>query len=707
MNDDLDKNRTQKIIDFINDDIYKPMKISDIAILLQVPPNEREDFQHIMDELIKEGRAVLTKKGKVMAPGQLNMSVGTFIGNAKGYGFVVTDDKNERDIFIPAGLTNGAMHRDTVMCRKDGRDVNRPEGEIIKILKRGMNTVVGTFTTEKSFGFVVPDEKKISQDIFISRENSKGAVEGHKVVLKITRPPEPGRNPEGQVVEILGHINDPGVDILSVIWQFELPTDFPEDVYSETESIRDEITDGDLSGRTDFRHIRTVTIDGDDAKDLDDAVSLEKTPDGNFKLGVHIADVTHYVKENSPLDKEAYKRGTSVYLVDRVIPMLPHKLSNGICSLNPGIDRLALSCVMEIDGTGRVIASEVCESVININKRMSYDVVNDLLTDSSSQFAGEHSDLMDLFTDMESLCKILREKRVRRGAIEFDFTESKIILNDEGYPIDIRPYERNIATSIIEEFMLVCNETVAEQFFWLQIPFLYRSHEEPDQEKMLRLSEFIHNFGYSFKGSSTHPKSIQKLLSDFCSTPWELIINKVVLRSLKQARYTDTCDGHFGLAAKYYCHFTSPIRRYPDLQIHRIIKKFLVSGTDYDYGAFGKKMPETARHCSAHERIAEEAERETDNLKKVQYMSDKVGQEFEGIISGVTRWGIYVELPNTVQGMVSVNGLDDDFYIYDEKNMTYFGERTKKIYRLGDRVRVVLVRANIYERTLDFEFLEM
>lgn len=697
--------RKNKILGFINEENYRPMKLIDISKFMEVPSSDFYLFEQIADELIKEGKIIITKKGKVMTPEKLNLISGTFISNAKGFGFVVSDNEFQDDIFIPPSFINGAMHKDRVWCKIVSDTKRRPEGEIIKIIERGMRNIVGTFEQSKGYGFVVPDDKKIAQDIFIPKDNSMGAVTGHKVVIKITKPPLDRRNPEGKVIEILGHINDPGVDILSIITQFELPSEFPEKVYKQVENISNEVSKEEISKRTDLRDVIMVTIDGEDAKDLDDAVSIEKLVNGNFKLGVHIADVSYYVKENSPLDTEAYNRGTSVYLVDRVIPMLPHKLSNGICSLNAGEDRLSMSCIMEIDYKGDVVSHEICQSVINVNKRMSYTIVNDLLTNEESDYTEEYKNLIPFFKQMEELRAILLNKRIKRGAIEFDFLESKIILDENGKPIDIKPYERNIATSIIEEFMLVCNETIAEEFFWLEIPFLFRSHEEPDEEKIEKLSEFISKFGYILKGSSTHPKSLQKLLSKAKNTPEDMIINKVVLRSLKQARYTSKNDGHFGLAAKYYCHFTSPIRRYPDLEIHRIIKEQLEGKmTEKRIDYLNKNMPEIAKQCSTRERVADDAERETDNLKKVQFMLDKVGEAFDGIISSVTSWGLYVELPNTIEGLVSAKTLDDDYYIFDEKNLWFIGEHTKKTYSLGDKVRVKLVRANMDERTLDFEF---
>jgi len=699
--------RKNKIVSFIKDDDYKPMRANEIALILQVPKQDKTAFDNIMKSLEKEGKIIITKKGKVMAPEKLNIIQGTFISNSKGFGFVLRDNSVEDDIFIPAFATNGAMHKDKVWCRISNITKRKAEGEIIKIIERGIKNIVGTYEENKGFGFVVPDDKKFAQDIFIPKGNSKGAVNGHKVVVNIIKPPIERRSPEGKVVEILGHTNDPGVDILSIITQFDLPVEFSEEIYNEVEKISDVVSEDELKNRKDFRNITMVTIDGEDAKDLDDAVSVEKMENGNYKLGVYIADVSYYVKENSCLDKEAYKRGTSVYLVDRVIPMLPHKLSNGICSLNAGEDRLSLSCIMEINKDGNVVNHEVCSCIINVNKRMTYTIVNDLLTNENSEYRQEYMDLIPMFKQMEELRNILLNKRIKRGAIEFDFTESKIILDENGKPIDIKPYERNVATSIIEEFMLAANETIAEEFYWLEIPFIFRSHEEPDTEKMERLSEFIGKFGYVLKGNSSHPKSIQKLLAKTKNTPEDMIINKVVLRSLKQARYTAKNEGHFGLAAKYYCHFTSPIRRYPDLQIHRLIRQYLGGSlTGKRLIIADKKMPEVAKQCSIRERVADEAERETDNLKKVEFMSDKVGEVFEAIISSVTNWGIYVQLPNTTEGMISIRNMDDDYYVFDEKNMWFIGEHTHKTYTIGDKVKVVLVRANIYERNLDFEFAD-
>lgn len=707
MEDELITERKQKILNFISDKEYIPMKISELAMLLQVPPQDRDLLQNLLDSLVKEGKILKTKKEKYMLPEKLNIVAGTFRSNQKRFGFVVLDDLLKDDIFISPENLNGALHKDRVLCKiiKEADKNHKAEGQILQILERGMSQIVGTYEEVKGFGFVIADDKKIAQDIFIPKGKSMGAVTGNKVVVEIKKYDEK-RNPEGVIKEILGHIDDPGVDILSIIRQYELPTDFQDDVYKQLENIPNELDTKDLEGRLDLRDIQMVTIDGEDAKDLDDAISLSRLPNGNFKLGVHIADVTNYVKENTPLDKEAYKRGTSVYLVDRVIPMLPHKLSNGICSLNEGVDRLALSCIMEIDNSGNVVSHKIVETVINIDKRMSYTIVKRILEDNDEELINQYKDFIELFKTMEALCLILRKKRMKRGAIDFDFKESKIILDENGTPIDIKPYERNIATKIIEEFMLVCNETIAEDYYWQSKPFIYRSHDIPDEQKIIKLSQFISNFGYFIKGSQVHPKDMQKVLNQVEGKPEEHVVNRLILRSLKQARYTAENDGHFGLSAKYYCHFTSPIRRYPDLQIHRIIKENLKNGISQKRENYlNAKMPEVAKQCSVRERIAEEAERETDQLKKVQFMSDKVGQIFDGIVSGVTSWGVYVELSNTVEGLVHVTTMDDDYYIYDEQNLLFQGEHTNKEYKLGDKVKIQVLKTDMDNKTIDFCFV--
>ncbi len=702
--------KKEKILGFIKCKEYKPMKINDIMMLMEVPTQDKDLFQQVINEMLVEGKLFLTQKGKIMTPESLNMVYGTYTSTAKGFGFVIVENDdiyNKKDIFIHEKNSNGAMHKDKVLCQIIEDDTGkRPEGIIIKVLEKGYKHIVGTFEQNQSFGFVIPDEKRMYNDIFIPKKYTMGAVTGHKVVVEIIKQPEGDKKPEGRVTEIIGHINDPGVDILSIIKQFDLPTDFEDIVYKQVENIPSEVLEEEKINRLDLRNIKTVTIDGEDAKDLDDAITIEKLDNGHYNLGVHIADVTHYVKEGTPLDREALKRGTSVYLVDRVIPMLPHKLSNGICSLNQKEDRLALSCIMGIDKNGNVVNHQIAETIINVDKRMSYTIVNDVLTNEDSCYLEDNKEFLNMFKTMEELRNILLQKRIKRGAIEFDFEEAKILLDENRKPIEIKLYDRNVATSIIEEFMLIANETVAEHYYWLELPFVYRSHEEPDIEKVEEMAEFISKFGYKLKGSNIHSKAFQKLLDKAKGTPEEMIISRVVLRSFKQARYTFRNEGHFGLAANYYCHFTSPIRRYPDLQIHRIIKENISGKLDEKrINTLSKKLPDVCLKCSTRERVADDAERETCLVKKVEFMEDKVGQIFEGVISSVTSWGIYVELPNTVEGMVSPKTIEDDYYYYDEKNMQYFGEKTGKRYCLGDVVKVKLVDTNLYERTIDFKFV--
>ena len=583
----------------------------------------------------------------------------------------------------------------------------RCEGKIIKIIEHQIKEVVGTYQKSKTFGFVVPDNKKICYDIFVPQEKSMGAVTGHKVVVELTSYGTLKKNPEGRVKEIIGHINDPGTDIMSIIKAYDLPMEFPESVMKSLNDIPDELSPKDYAGRVDLRDLQTVTIDGEDAKDLDDAITVSEE-NGIYHLGVHIADVSNYVKEYSPLDKEAYKRGTSVYLVDRVIPMLPHKLSNGICSLNQGCDRLALSCLMDIDEKGNVISHKICESVINVDRRMTYTNVKKILENEDEEILNEYKDFADMFRLMEKLALILRQRRFKRGSIDFDFPETKITLNDKGEPVEIKPYDRNTATRIIEDFMLIANETVAEDYFWQEIPFLYRSHENPDPEKIRRLGTFINNFGYSIKiGDEIHPKELQKLLGKIEGSDEENLIARLTLRSMKRASYTTECVGHFGLAAKYYCHFTSPIRRYPDLQIHRIIKENLHGGmSDKRSEHFAAILPEVAKQTSATERRADDAERDTDKLKMVQYMEKHIGETFEGVVSGMTAWGIYVELPNTVEGMISVASLRDGYYIYDENHYEMVNETTGRTFKLGQRLNVKVINCDKILRTIDFELAE-
>ena len=701
---ELLEQRKAMLVSLMNEEAYVPMKLKELAILLNVPKEQREELKQVLNLLLAEGKISVSKKGK-FGKAEAFALVGVFSGNARGFGFVAIEGQEE-DVFIPADRTGGALHGDRVqiVIDSEGRG-GRPEGTVVRILEHANETLVGIYEKGKGYGFVIPENQRISKDIFIPQGCSQGAVSGHKVMVKIRDFGEKkGKKPEGVITEILGHIHDPGVDILSIVRAYNLPEDFPGAVKNQLKQVPDEVKKDSWAGRKDLRDLPTVTIDGEEAKDLDDAISIERAGDG-YRLGVHIADVSHYVQEHTPLDEEAFKRGTSVYLVDRVIPMLPHKLSNGICSLNEGEDRLALSCLMEIDSQGNVTGHEIAETVIRSDRRMTYTAVNAIVTDHDPQVTAEYAEFAEMFLLMKELADILRKKRHARGSIDFDFPESKIVLDEKGKPLEIKAYERNAATRIIEDFMLLANETVAEDYFWQELPFLYRTHDKPDEDRMKRLGTFINNFGYVLRmpGGQVYPKEIQKLLDKVEGTPEELLISRLTLRSMKQAKYTTENTGHFGLAARYYTHFTSPIRRYPDLQIHRIIKESLHGGlTGKRISHYEKILPQVAVQTSALERRADEAERETDKLKKVQYMERFIGQEFEGVISGVTSWGFYVELPNTVEGLVHISELRDDYYVFLEERYELSGEMTGKTYKLGQTIRVQLTGCDRFSKTIDF-----
>lgn len=702
--------RKKIIYEFICDDMYVPMKLKELAILLQVPKEQRSELKAVMDALEAEGKVHVSQKGKYLKGAGRTLR-GVYQAHPRGFGFVTIEGETD-DIFIPEKETNGALHGDTVeILLTASPEEKRKEGKIVKITERGTAKIVGLYQVAKGkhYGFVIPDNQRFLQDIFVPEERAKGAVDGHKVVVELTSYGSDNAKPEGKIVEILGHVNDPGVDIMSIVKSYDLPVEFPEKVMNQAERVPEEVSDADMAGRKDLREWVMVTIDGEDAKDLDDAVSLTRTEDGkNWILGVHIADVANYVQERSALDREALHRGTSVYLADRVIPMLPHRLSNGICSLNAGVDRLAMSCIMTVDAKGDVIDHEICESVIRVNERMSYTSVKKILEDHDEEETTRYIDLVPMFEEMEQLAGILRNRRHQRGSIDFDFPESKIMLDEEGHPMEIHSYDRNVATKIIEDFMLLANETVAEEYYWREIPFVYRVHETPDEDKIKKLAILINNFGYSLHISDeVRPGQIQKLLAKIQGTPQETMISRLALRSMKQARYTPENDGHFGLAARYYTHFTSPIRRYPDLQIHRIIKDDLRGRmNEKKMEHYQTILPEVTRQASETERRAEEAERETIRLKKAEYMEAHIGEVFEGVISGITNWGIYVELSNTIEGLVHVANMYDDHYDYYEDRYEMVGEHTGKTYKLGETVYVRVIDADCLTRTIDFEMAD-
>ncbi|MFL0247751.1 ribonuclease R [Candidatus Clostridium stratigraminis] len=702
-------NIREAVLELMREKTYKPISLYEIASALNINKEDIRMFENVLEDMEADGDLIRIKSNLYGLPEKMGLVIGKLQGHQKGYGFVIPEN-GEPDVFIPIANMYGAMHGDKVIAKvlREENAGRRREGEIERILHRANKNIIGTYEDSRNFGFVVADDKRIHQDIFIPKNFRSGAITGQVVIVEIISWPDGRRNPEGKVKQILGNKGDRGIDILTIIKKYGLPEEFPPKVEAYAENIPDAIPNEEYSRREDLRQLKLVTIDGEDAKDLDDAVSIERLENGDYRLGVHIADVSHYVRGKNPLDREALKRATSVYLIDRVIPMLPKKLSNGICSLNPKVDRLALSCFMEIDKSGKVLDHRIVESIIKTKERMTYTDVTKILKDKDEELIIRYDYLYEDFKLMEELCSILYKKRMSRGAIDFDFDESKIILNDKGKPIDISPYEREIANRIIEEFMLACNETIAEHIFWANIPFVYRVHEDPDEEKLSNFHEFVHNLGYTVRWSKeVHPKSLQEIIEKVKGKKEETVVSTLLLRSLKQARYSPECSGHFGLAARYYCHFTSPIRRYPDLIIHRIIKEYINGKIDDKrIERLNKEVEYASKQSSEMERLAQDAEREVDDLKKAEYMAERIDEEYEGIISSVTGFGFFVELPNTIEGLVHMSNLEDDYYIYDEKHLSLIGEKTKKIYRLGDEVRIKVSKVDIEFREIYFELVD-
>ncbi|MCI4168570.1 ribonuclease R [Bacillus spizizenii] len=702
-----------KLLSFMKEEAYKPLTVQELEEMLNI--TEAEEFKELVKALValeEKGLIVRTRSDRYGIPEKMNLIKGKISAHAKGFAFLLPEDTSLSDVFIPPTELNTAMNGDIVMVRLNSQSSgSRQEGTVIRILERAIQRVVGTYTETRNFGFVIPDDKKITSDIFIPKNGKNGAAEGHKVVVKLTSYPEGRMNAEGEIETILGHKNDPGIDILSVIHKHGLPGEFPADAMEQASSTPDTIDEKDLKDRRDLRDQVIVTIDGADAKDLDDAVTVTKLDDGSYKLGVHIADVSHYVTENSPIDKEALERGTSVYLVDRVIPMIPHRLSNGICSLNPKVDRLTLSCEMTINSQGQVTEHEIFQSVIKTTERMTYSDVNKILVDDDEELKQKYEPLVPMFKDMERLAQILRDKRMNRGAVDFDFKEAKVLVDDEGAVKDVVIRERSVAEKLIEEFMLVANETVAEHFHWMNVPFIYRIHEEPNAEKLQKFLEFVTTFGYVVKGTAgdIHPRALQSILDAVRDRPEETVISTVMLRSMKQAKYDPQSLGHFGLSTEFYTHFTSPIRRYPDLIVHRLIRTYLINGKvdEATQEKWAERLPDIAEHTSTMERRAVDAERETDDLKKAEYMLDKIGEEFDGMISSVTNFGMFVELPNTIEGLVHVSFMTDDYYRFDEQHFAMIGERTGNVFRIGDEITVKVVDVNKDERNIDFEIVGM
>ncbi|WP_019415919.1 ribonuclease R [Paenisporosarcina sp. TG20] len=709
----MEQNLKQRLLDFMLKEEYRPLTVQEIES--QFGFEDSDEFKELIKTLVhleEKGYVIRSKSNRYGVPERMNLLRGKFIGHARGFGFVAPDEEGMDDIFIPPTEVNGAMNGDIVLARvSNASSGDRREGAVTKIVQRGISKVVGQFQDNKGFGFVLADDKKISMDIFIAKEDTLGAIDGHKVVVEITGWPEGRKSATGMVTQILGHKNDPGVDILSIIHKHGIETEFTQPVLDQANAVPDEIAVSDLEGRRDLRNEVIVTIDGADAKDLDDAVTVTKNADGTYKLGVHVADVSHYVTDGSPMDLEAYDRATSVYLTDRVIPMIPHRLSNGICSLNPQVDRLTLSCEMIIDGSGTVVSHEIFQSVIKTKERMTYTDVYKIVEQKDEALIERYRDLVPMFDLMVELAAVLREKRATRGAIDFDFKESKILVNEEGWPTDVVIRERTVAERLIEEFMLAANETVAEHFHWMEVPFIYRIHEDPKPEKLQKFFGFLTNFGIVVKGSGNeiHPGALQDIVESIKGMPEEPVISTMMLRSMQQAKYYSESLGHFGLSTDYYTHFTSPIRRYPDLIVHRLIRTYLVNGdvSKPTIAHWEAVMNEIADHTSSRERRTVDAERDTESLKKAQYMVDKIGEEFEGIISSVTNFGMFIELENTIEGLVHVSNMTDDYYRFDDRQMMMLGERSGKQFRIGDEVTIRVTSVKPEESAIDFEIVGM
>ena len=699
----------QKILDLMKDDDYVPMKAKELAMIMRVPKNEYGDFLEVLGNLELEMKIQKNRKNRYRLVEKTYYD-GIYRKNQKGFGFVRLEDQ-EDEIYISKENSLNALNGDRVLIEilEESNKVKSAEGKVVRILKHEKDTVVGIFQNNKSFGFVVPDDRSFGTDIFISKKNFGKARDNHKVLVKITKYPQNGKNAEGKIIEVLGNVNEAGVDMLSLIKEYNLPSTFPEEVVQEAKKFGDTIDEKDIPNRVDFRDREIFTIDGEDAKDLDDAVRVEKLDNGNYKLEVHIADVSYYVKENSLLDREALIRGTSIYMLGRVIPMLPRELSNGLCSLNEGEDRYTLSCIMEIDQKGNVVSGEVVKGIIKVTKRMSYNDVQAIL-DGNETVINHYKPYIQEFKNMEELAIILKNRRMEQGYLNLDIPESKIGLDIDGKVVSVGKYETSFANEIIEQFMLSANETIAEKFYWLQAPFIYRVHEKPDIEKIQELNKFLINFGLKIKANkdNIYPKEFAKILEETKGKEEEKVVSNLVLRTLKLARYEAENKGHFGIASKYYCHFTSPIRRYPDLFIHRVISKYLEENYDVKENwieEHQKEAEDRAKQSSEREKIATKVEREAEDLKKAEYMESRIGEEYEGIVSSITSFGMFVELENTIEGLIRFDDLGDEYFIYDEDRKQLIGEHSNKVYKIGDKVKIRVKKASKILRQIDFEII--
>ena len=703
--------QAKKILDLMSDDDYVPMKAKEIAMIMRVPKNEYHNFLEVIGKLELELKIEKNRKNRYKLSDKTYYE-GYYRKNQKGFGFVRIEDR-EDEIYVSKENSLNALNGDHVLIEiiDEENKIKSAEGKVVRILKHEKDTLVGTFQYNKNFGFVIPDDKNFGTDIFISKKNFGKARNNHKVLVKIIKYPEKGKKAEGKIIEVLGNVNEAGVDMLSIIKEHSLPARFPEKVVEEAKKCGDKVSEKDIKNRRDFRSENIFTIDGEDAKDLDDAVRVEKLENGNYKLEVHIADVSNYVKENSLLDSEALIRGTSIYMLGRVIPMLPRELSNGICSLNQGEDRLTLSCIMEIDNKGNVISSNVCKGVICVTKRMSYKDVQKILDGNDKEILEKYRAYIEDFKLMEELANILKQRRLENGYLNLDLPETKIELDIDGRVVNIGKYETTFANEIIEHFMLTANETIAEKFYWLQAPFIYRVHEEPDLEKVKELNKFLFNYGLKIKASkdNIYPKEFAKVLDEIKGKEEERVISTLILRTLKLAKYDYENKGHFGIASKFYCHFTSPIRRYPDLFIHRVISKYLENNyvlDDEEYNLLEKQAEDRSVKSSEREKIATEVEREALKMKMAEYMEERIGEEYDAIISSITSFGVFAELENTIEGLIRFENLGDEYFIYDEERKILIGEVTNKVYKIGDKIKIRVIRASKELKEIDFELVK-
>ena len=704
------KEKEQKILEFMQEDDYVPMRAKEIAMLMRVPKNEYNEFLELIGKLEMELKIQKNRKNRYKVSEKIYYD-GIYKKNQKGFGFVKIEEREE-EVYISKENSLNALNGDRVLIEiiEEKNKVKKAEGKIVRILKREKDTVVGIFQNNKTFGFVVPDDKNFGSDIYIPKKNFGKAKDNHKVLVKITKYPQKDKNAEGKIIEVLGNINDAGVDMLSLIKEHSLPAKFPEQVIEEAKKCGNKIDEKNISSRIDLRDKIIFTIDGEDAKDLDDAVRVQKLENGNYKLDVHIADVSYYVREKSLLDQEALLRGTSIYMLGKVIPMLPKELSNGICSLNEGEDRFTLSCTMEIDKKGKVISNEIYKAVIKVTKRMNYTDVQSILDGSNDKILEKYKPYIQEFKNMEELAIILKNRRIENGYLNLDIPESKIDLDIDGKVTNISKYERTFAHEIIEQFMLTANETIAEKFFWLDAPFIYRVHEKPDLEKIQELNKFLFNLGLKIKANkdNIYPKEFAKILTEVQGKPEEKVVSNLLLRTLKVARYEAENKGHFGISSKYYCHFTSPIRRYPDLFIHRIISKYLEENYDLNQKTveeYKKIAEDRAKQSSEREKVATLVEREAEDMKKAEYMESKIGEEYEGVVSSITQFGMFVELENTVEGLIRFENLGEEYYIYDEERKMLIGEKTNKTYKIGDKVKIKVIGSSKLLRRIDFELI--